>query len=94
MPREKMSDEERAAKQRARADAIKEKRELRKREIRAEILTLASQIPPHVRTGGVVAVRAWKDALDAAVEKAELSRVSVDRLQDVATKLKDHVAPA
>lgn len=61
--------------------AIKQKREERKREIRDEILRLASQIPPHVRSGGVVVVRTWKDALDAATDAADLSRVSVERLQ-------------
>lgn len=52
MPRPKMSDEERAAKQRERAEKRRAVREAAKATIREQITTLASQIPEHVRSGG------------------------------------------
>jgi hypothetical protein len=52
MPRTPMTDEERAAKKQARADAVKAKRDARKAELRAEIERLASKLPPHIVQGG------------------------------------------
>ncbi|MBU7436488.1 hypothetical protein [Paraburkholderia fungorum] len=91
MPRTRMTDEERAAKRKARADAVRAKRDERKAELRAEIEALASKIPAHVVQGGVQTVRNWKDALDKATWTADLSRVSVERLAEVAASLKCHV---
>ncbi|MBB5444612.1 MULTISPECIES: hypothetical protein [unclassified Paraburkholderia] len=91
MPRTPMTDEERAAKKQARAEAAKAKRETRKAELRVEIEKLASKLPPHIVQGGVQTVRAWKDSLDAATAKTTLSRVSVDRLSDALDNLRLHV---
>lgn len=52
MARTPMTDEERAAKKQARAEAAKAKRETRKAELRVEIEKLASKIPPHIVSGG------------------------------------------
>lgn len=91
MPRTKMSDEERAAKLQARAEAKRQQREAKKAELRQQIDALARKIPAHVVTGGVQTVRAWKDALDSATSTADLSRVSVDRLSEVADALRCQV---
>lgn len=86
-----MSDEERLAKQRVRSEIRREKRESAKAEIREAIMTLAIRIPGHVRQGGVQAVHEWKRALDKAVDFADRSRISVDRLLEVAENLRNHV---
>ena len=91
MPRTIMTDEERAAKRRHRAEAIKAKRESQKADLRAEIEKLASKIPPHIVLGGAQTVRAWKDSLDAAIAKTTLERVSVNRLSDALDDLRTHV---
>ncbi|WP_296652793.1 hypothetical protein [Paraburkholderia sp.] len=91
MPRTKMSDEARAAKQRARAEKRVAEREAAKAALREQITSLASHIPEHVRQGGVQTVHAWKAALDKATGVAELMRVSVDRLKDVSDLLRSQV---
>ncbi|RKE36679.1 hypothetical protein B0G76_2881 [Paraburkholderia sp. BL23I1N1] len=90
MPRTPMTDEERAAKQRARVEAKRAAREARKTELRMQIELRASKIPPHIAQGGVQTVRNWKDALDKATSTADLSRVSVERLDEVLETLKRH----
>ncbi|SIO58302.1 hypothetical protein SAMN05444165_4094 [Paraburkholderia phenazinium] len=52
MPRTKMSDEERAAKQQARTEAKRQQREAKKAGVRKQIDVLARKIPAHVVTGG------------------------------------------
>ncbi|MBN3853805.1 hypothetical protein G3N59_10475 [Paraburkholderia sp. Ac-20340] len=91
MPRQKMTDEERAAKKQARKDEINAEREAAKTELRGIITELASQIPLHVRMGGVQTVHEWKSALDKAVDCTKLGRVSVERLKSVADALRSQV---
>lgn len=93
MARTTMTDEERAAKREAKTAAARLKREAAKAELRAEIATLTSKIPPHIVQGGVQTVREWKDSLDAATSTSDLSRVSVDRLRDVLSDLRHKVEP-